>query len=171
MKMRRFGLLPAVAFLALAALAADDELVGARKAFVTVAPVSTITVATGGTGKAELRFRVLPGYHINSSRPRSELLVPTRLKLEPVTDLGIGKIQYPDGEDFSLPFAPDQKLSVYTGDFLVTADVLAVRTASPGIFKVHGELQYQACDDRSCYPPKTLPVAFEVRVVKGRRGR
>ncbi len=53
----------------------------------------------------------------------------------------------------------------------MTADVLAVRTASPGIFKVHGELQYQACDDRSCYPPKTLPVAFEVRVVKGRRGR
>ncbi len=170
MKMRRLALLPALALLALAARA-DDELVGARKAFVTVAPVSAITVATGGTGKAELRFRVLPGYHINSSRPRSELLVPTRLKLEPVTDLGIGKIQYPDGEDLSLPFAPDQKLSVYTGDFLVTADVLAVRTASPGIFKVHGELQYQACDDRSCYPPKTLPVAFEVRVVKGRRGR
>jgi hypothetical protein len=31
---------------------------------------------------------------------------------------------------------------------------------------VHGELQYQACNDRACFPPKKLPVEFEVTVLK-----
>jgi uncharacterized membrane protein len=32
---------------------------------------------------------------------------------------------------------------------------------------LRGELKYQACDNAACYPPKKLPVQFEVRVVKG----
>lgn len=153
------------------ALRADDDLVGAKKQFVTVAPVPAITVTSGTSAKVEFHFRVNPGYHINSSEPKSELLVATKLKLEPVTDLAIGKLDYPEGEELRFAFAPDKELSVYTGDFAVAAKVAAVRSASPGIFKIHGELQYQACDDRSCYPPKTLPVAFEVRVVKPGRAR
>ncbi len=170
MKLRRW-MAVIVVLLGAVALRADDELLGAKKQFVTVAPVPPITVTTGNSAKVEFHFRVTPGYHINSSEPRSELLVPTKLKLEPVTDLAIGKLDYPAGEELSFAFAPDKKLSVYSGDFAVVAKVAAVRSASPGIFKIRGELQYQACDDRSCYPPKTLPVAFEVKVVKAARAR
>jgi hypothetical protein len=31
---------------------------------------------------------------------------------------------------------------------------------------MHGVLRYQACDNAACYPPKTLPVSFDVKVIK-----
>jgi hypothetical protein len=34
----------------------------------------------------------------------------------------------------------------------------------PGRFRIHGFLNYQACDDRACYPPTKLPIAFDVQV-------
>ena len=45
-------------------------------------------------------------------------------------------------------------------------DLKNVRTAVPGTYRVHGELRYQACNDRACFPPKTLPVAFDVKVTR-----
>ena len=32
---------------------------------------------------------------------------------------------------------------------------------------MHGELKFQACNDRQCFPPKTTPVDFDVKVAKG----
>jgi len=48
--------------------------------------------------------------------------------------------------------------------------VSATRSASPGKYKVHGQLKYQACNDRSCFPPKLAPVEFEVSVLKPKTG-
>jgi hypothetical protein len=31
---------------------------------------------------------------------------------------------------------------------------------------MHGVLRYQACDNAQCFPPKTLPVSFEVKVTR-----
>jgi len=42
--------------------------------------------------------------------------------------------------------------------------VAAAKTMPAGRFRVHGFLQYQACDDRACYPPTKLPIAFDVQV-------
>ena len=136
--------------------------------FVSVVSASAVTVAAGKPGTASLRFRVQNGYHINSNHPKSDLLIPTRLKLNPPTDIGVGSVTYPAGRNISLSFAPTEKLNVYSGDFNVNAVVSAVRGASPGHYAVHGELAYQACDDRACYPPKKLPVSIAVTVVKSR---
>ena len=67
-----------------------------------------------------LNFRVPPGYHINSNTPKSEFLIPTALKMDLPTDIILGKIEYPAGEDTSFPFSPDEKLSVYSGDFTIS---------------------------------------------------
>ncbi len=156
-----------VAAIALGALA-QSELRGLSGPggvqFVEQIGTPSVTAAAGKPGRVELRFRVVPGDHINSSQPRSELLIPTKLRLMPPTDVGVGKIEYPAGQDLAFPFSPDEKLNVYTGEFVISAAVSAQRTAVPGNYRVHGELRYQACNDRACFPPKTLPVAFDVRV-------
>jgi len=136
--------------------------------YVTLSPVHSVTVAAGKPQKVMLTFHVLPRYHINSNKPHTEFLIPTRLKLEPPTDLGVGAIAYPAGADISLSFAPDDKLSVYTGTVPITASVSAVPSAVPGTYRMRGELMYQACDDSACYPPRKLPVEFDVRVTKSR---
>lgn len=131
---------------------------------VKAVPVSTVAVRAGGNSPVQLPFEVLPGYHINSNQPTSELLIPTVLRLDPPTDLATGKIRYPPGQDLSFAFAPKEKLNVYTGDFTIRAMVSAARSAPPGTYRVRGTLKYQACDNKACYPPGQAPVAFDVKV-------
>jgi hypothetical protein len=41
-----------------------------------------------------------------------------------------------------------------------------LRSVVPGKYAVRGTLRYQACDNAQCFPPKTLPVNFDVKIVK-----
>lgn len=136
---------------------------------VTVLPVQAVTVAIGKSTPVKLDFRVNRGFHINSNKPNSEMLIPTALKLNLPTELMIANIKYPEGEQISLPFSPDEKLSVYTGDFQVSALVRAPHNASPGTYRVHGALKFQACNDRQCFPPRSTPIAFDVKLVKRKK--
>ena len=156
-----------VAVVLLSAQAIAQESFGRKSPSVTMSPVPIESVTRGKSGTVELRFRVAPGFHINSNTPKEEYLIPTDLKLDPPTDIIVGKVTYPPGIDASLPFAPDEKLSVYTGPFDVSVSVRPLVSVLPGKYSFRGELKYQACDNAACYPPKKLPVEFEVRVVKG----
>lgn len=162
----------AAAVLVSACAWAQGNLTGAArpKTVVTMAPSAPVRVVPGKSGRAVLTFRVAPGYHINSNKPKSELLVPTTLKLDAQTGLGIGKVTYPPGRDLSFAFAPNEKLNVYTGDFLITALVAAAHDTPLGRYRIHGTLTSQACDNKACYPPKSVPVAFDVRVQRASSG-
>jgi hypothetical protein len=65
---------------------------------------------------------------------------------------------YPTGTDFTLSADPDQKLSVYTGDFTIEAKLVS----TPGNHLVEAKLRYQACDQTQCLPPKTITVPIDV---------
>ncbi|HWR35775.1 MAG TPA: protein-disulfide reductase DsbD domain-containing protein [Clostridia bacterium] len=136
---------------------------------VTIVPADPVVVRAGSSSPAQLVFRVNSGFHINSNKPNSELLIPTSLKLSPPTEVMIAGVKYPAGEQLVFPFSPDEKLSVYSGDFKVSALVRAARGTPVGTYRVHGELKYQACNNRQCFPPKTVPVFFDVRIAKGSR--
>jgi hypothetical protein len=133
---------------------------------VTMAAVPLTTAQRAQATMVNLNFRVPPGYHINSNNPKSEFLIPTALKMDLPTDIILGKIEYPPGEETSFPFSPDEKLNVYNGDFTIAVAVHPLHSVVPGKYQMHGVLRYQACDNAACYPPKTLPVSFEVKVVK-----
>jgi hypothetical protein len=151
------------AILASSVLAGSEDLTRVRPS-VTLEPPLTTTIERGHPGTVELEFRVASGFHINSNQPKQEYLKKTELELDPPTDIVIGKITYPEGQDQSFPFAPDEKLSVYTGDFAIDVVVRPLKSLVPTNYTVHGVLKYQACDHAACYPPKQLPVAFEVKV-------
>ena len=136
-----------------------------------VASVAPVTVKAGSDSTVALNFRVRPNFHINSNTPGSDLLIPTVLKLSPPTDIIVGETNYPAGKNMNFSFAPGQKLNVYTGDFEVTTRVIAMRKTPAGKYRVRGDLKYQACDARSCYPPTTLPVMFDVTVAHASSGR
>ena len=128
------------------------------------APKTAITLDQ--VGHVDLQFRVTHGNHINSNRPGSELLIPTKLSLSAPGELLVGDVTYPPGKQLILPIAPDEKLSVYTGDFTVGASFMPTGKTSPGTYRIHGQLRYQACSDRACYPPQNLPVQFDVKVLR-----
>ena len=150
----------------LAAVAAGQDMPQKKSPSVTFTAPPIANIVRGQEGALDLRFRVASGFHINSNAPTEDYLIPTALKLDVPTDLIVGRIAYPAGEETSFAFAPDEKLSVYSGDFEVTVKVRALSTVIPGKYEFRGQLKYQACDNAACYPPKQTPVSFEIKVVK-----
>lgn len=137
-----------------------------RTPSVTFAPVGLVTAPRAEETNVNLNFRVSSGFHINSNLPKSEFLIPTALKMDLPTDIVLGKIAYPAGKDLTFPFSPNEMLSVYSGDFTVAVAVHPLLSVVPGKYVMHGVLRYQACDNAQCFPPKTLPVRFEVKVIR-----
>ena len=133
---------------------------------VSMAPVAAVTAERGKQTKVPLNFRVAPGFHINSNTPKDEFLIPTALKMDLPADIVLGKIEYPAGQDVNFPFSPDSKLNVYSGDFTIHLTVDPSTSLAPGDYAMQGALRYQACDNAQCFPPKTLPVTINVKVVK-----
>jgi hypothetical protein len=158
-----WALTPAILLITLFAFAQDIPL---SKPSVTLQPPDIATVYRGHSGTVQLQFRIASGFHINSNRPKQEYLKKTELKLDVPTDIVVEKVTYPDGEDRSFPFAPDEKLNVYSGDFAITVKVRPLKAVMPIKYAIHGRLNYQACDNAVCYPPKQLPVSFEVKIAK-----
>lgn len=150
----------------LALLVATGFAQSGRGPSVSMAPVPLVTAQRAAQTKVKIDFRVASGFHINSNAPKSEFLIPTGLKMDPPTDIVLGKTEYPEGKDLSFPFSPDEKLNVYSGDFAITLSVHPLHSVVPGKYVMHGALRYQACDNAQCFPPKSLPVSFEVKVIK-----
>ena len=113
------------------------------------------SVPAGKHAMLELRFQLEDGFHVNSHTPKSDLLIPTQLTLDPADGVKVAPIEYPAGKTFSFRFDPDEKLDVYAESFTLKLPV----TASPGDHEVHGTLRYQACNQAACYPPRTLPIS------------
>jgi hypothetical protein len=123
--------------------------------FISPAQVS---VPAHRASEIDLHFRVADGFHINSHVPSEKWLIPARLAVVEAAGLNVTAIDFPPGTDFALKVAPDQKLNVYTGEFVLHAHL----TAQPGEHVLTGGLHYQACDANSCLPPHTIPVAVTV---------
>ena len=131
---------------------------------VIMAPVRNVQLNPGETRRVELDFRVGSSFHINSNKPKSNLLIPTTLKLVAPKPLEIAGIEYPAGEDQSFPFSPNEKLSVYSGDFTVYVLLKAPPYLHGASFPVGGELYNLAWDKNACYKPKKLAVECDVSV-------
>jgi hypothetical protein len=117
-----------------------------------------VTVAAGKSSAVALHFRIAPGLHINSHAPRLEELIPTTFSIPEGADVRLENASYPAGTDFALALDPGTKLSVYTGEFTIQANIVA----ATGNHLVEARLRFQACDKNACMPPKTIPVAIDV---------
>jgi len=112
------------------------------------------TIAANKPATLELLFQVLSGYHINSHTPGSDFLIPTVVTLAPAAGIKTRDPHYPSGTPYSFDFDPGTKLDVYAGEFIIRLPVVA----SAGEHTLEGTLKYQACDNASCYPPRTVPL-------------
>lgn len=117
-----------------------------------------VSVAAGKDAVIEMHFKVNHGMHINSHMPHEKWLIATQLEMSDSPELKLEGAKFPAGEDYTLAAMPKDKLSVYTGEFVVRAHIVA----RPGQHILQGKLRYQACDTNSCYPPREAPVAVDV---------
>jgi len=90
-----------------------------------------------------VRFSLDAGWHVQSHTPARPDLVPTRVSLRPP---GAAAPRYPEPRTASVA---GEKLSVYSGDFLVTAK-------AAGDAPAEVDVEFQACDDSRCLAPEKL---------------
>jgi hypothetical protein len=117
-----------------------------------------VSVPVGTPSQVALHFRIAQGLHINSHTPTDEFLIPTTFSIPDGSGVRLAGITYPAGTVMTLPIDPTTKLSVYTGEFIIQARIVA----TAGNHLVQGKLHYQACDNNQCMPPKTITVAIDV---------
>jgi hypothetical protein len=130
----------------------------AKPAAVAYLYPEQITVPSGKPTTIALHFRIAPGLHINSHTPREDELIPTVLTIPDGSGVRLEAAVYPPGADFTLPLDPKTKLSVYTGEFIIQARIVA----ASGEHLVEARLHYQACDNNACLPPRTITAAIDV---------
>jgi Disulphide bond corrector protein DsbC len=117
-----------------------------------------ITLPARRSAQIDLQFRIANGLHINSHNPTLKSLIPARLAVVEAPGLNVTAVDFPPGTDYAFQFAPKEKLSVYTGEFVLHAHL----TAQPGEHQLVAGLHYQACDSNSCMPPHTAPVNITI---------
>ena len=129
-----------------------------RAAAVQFLDPQQVTIPAQHAAQIDLHFRVADGLHINSHAPLEKSLIPARLAVVEEPGLNVTAVDFPPGTEYALQLAPREKLSVYTGEFILHAHV----TARPGQHLLNGVLRYQACDSNACMPPHTIPVSVTV---------
>jgi len=129
-----------------------------RPAAVSYLFPEQVTVPADKPAAVDLHFTVAPGLHINSHTPHARELVPTTLKFPETGAVRLAGVSYPAGSDFTFDLDPTEKLSVYTGEFILHAQMVA----APGAHLVEATLRYQACDNQTCMPPRSVPVTIDV---------
>jgi hypothetical protein len=117
-----------------------------------------VNIPARHAAQVDLHFRVTDGLHINSHAPTDKSLIPARLAVVEVQGLNVTAVDFPPGTEYALQLSPRQKLSVYTGEFILHAHL----TAQPGEHLLEGGLRYQACDANSCMPPHTIPISLTI---------
>ena len=158
MVLRRFyKLLPLVALTPLAIV-----LIAQTSPTLTVATVPTVKARKGSGAAVTLRAVLPPGFHANSNTPSDDYLIPLTLKWTG-GPLQVDGIVYPKGTLEKYPFSP-KPLSVVTGEFSIATKFKVPADAPNGAAAQNGTLKYQACNDRMCFAPKTVPVSVTLDI-------
>ena len=101
-----------------------------------------------------------PSIHVYA--PGSKDYIPITVKQDGQTQVKFGKVAYPKSE--MMTFA-DEKVPVFQKPFRLTQDAILDKSAKSGsIVTVAGTVNFQACDDRVCYPPESVPVSWSAMV-------
>lgn len=130
--------------------------------------VSDEVVAPGSLFSVVFDVKPNAGIHVYAPGAKDYKIVNFRLDANPV--LATRPLQYPASEIYH--FKPlDERVPVFQKPFRLVQSMAVstspnARAALKGVDSVtiSGSLEYQACDDRLCFTPRSIPVSYTVKV-------
>ncbi|MFZ5927888.1 MAG: protein-disulfide reductase DsbD domain-containing protein [Acidobacteriota bacterium] len=141
----------------ISALAAALQASAQAPQILTLQEPEKVTVPRQGEAKVALKLSMRPGYHANSDRPSEDYLIPMRLTWDARAPVEAVEVVYPKGKLEKFEFT-EKPISVLDGDFEIVTRLRRLPNAMPGPAFLSGKLRYQACNDKMCFPPKTIDV-------------
>jgi hypothetical protein len=135
-------------------------LCSAQQNKLIVHPPDPLVVKRGATTVEKLELSVLPGFHVNSDKPKDEFLIPLKLTWTagPLEDQGV---TYPKPEEIKVG---NQMVTVYTGKFELETKFQVPANAPKGNAVMAGKLRYQACNNEMCFRPSTADIQLPVTI-------
>jgi thiol:disulfide interchange protein DsbD len=129
---------------------------------LTVKSYPPVSGKRNSTVAARLTLGLNSGYHVNSSTPAEENLIPLKLSWDgaPLEALDV---VYPKPETANYSFSK-KPVSIYSGRFDVITRFRVPASAPLGTVVLAGKLRYQACNENSCWPPITVDVKLSVEI-------
>lgn len=121
-----------------------------------------VELQKGETATVTLVASILEGYHINSTKPLEDYLIPSRVELDS-EGFELIEAKFPAGELKSFSFS-EEKLSIYEGTLRVPLRLRAKKETAPGSYTVRIVFHYQACNDRICLRPAKRTATFTVQL-------
>jgi thioredoxin:protein disulfide reductase len=139
-----------------------------RGATATLTPlVERDGAAAGTTVRAALQVALPEGFHVQSNKPRDPNLIPTVLSITPIDGVTVDEIVFPAPVDLKQAGVAEP-LAVFEQVFAIGVQFTLARGVPAGDIKVPGHLRYQACDDTTCFAPKTADAEWTLRIVPAR---
>ncbi len=129
---------------------------------LSVPPPAKVVARRNTTVESRISVELQPGYHVNSNTPSEDYLIPLKLTWTPGT-LEPEGVVYPKPRTEKYEFSATP-LSVYTGNFELVSKFKVPAKASSGPGALTGKLRYQACNDKACFPPKTVEITLPYQI-------
>ena len=130
--------------------------------YLTAEVHQKLSAKRGAAAESKIAVSVQPGFHVNSNTPSDAYLIPLKLTWTPGA-LEPGAVIFPKPQMEKYEFS-DKPLSVFTGDFSLIARFRVPDGAPTGPGIMVGKLRYQACNNNSCFPPKTAEVRLSYQI-------
>ena len=130
---------------------------------LTVGQPAKIAGKRNDTVQTKIPVSILDGYHVNSNTPSEDYLIPLTVTWSDLGALTNPKLVFPKPSNEKYEFA-DKPLSVFTGKIEIAASFKVSPNAPAGPGIATGKLRYQACNNRACFPPKTVDVNVPYQV-------
>jgi Disulphide bond corrector protein DsbC len=125
--------------------------------------MSTSVTSVAPGGRVSLFVDVAPKPKMHVYAPEQKAYLPVSLRVDRIPDVATRPPIFPKGESFF--FAPTSEMQiVYSRPFRIDVPVAVGKSRKPGALALSGTLQYQACDDKVCYIPKSVPVTWDVTI-------
>ncbi len=135
---------------------------GAKPTSADVAATAPAAVHPGGTATVTVAVTVHDGLHAQSHEPGNPDYIPLVVTLSPAAGATVGTPKYPAGEDVNYPQLG--MLNVYVGRVTVDVPVTVAADAPAGALHLSGKVSLQACNERACFQPESIPFAVDLTV-------
>lgn len=134
---------------------------------VTLALSASDAVAALGH-RVTLRVRVTPGPKLHVYAPGQKGYIPIALTLKEDAAFKAHPARFPASTTYL--YEPlNETVQVFSAPFTLTQDItlaltpdMRARAGRGEVLTISGELEYQACDDKVCHRPETLPVEWKI---------
>ena len=124
--------------------------------------VTSATIQAGKPFEAVLSVTFAQGLHAYQNPPSADTFIPVVVKLDG-TIFSVVNVKYPKGTPTKVA-GEDKPVNIYSGTIKIPVTIKA--PAKTGSYDLKLTVNYQQCNEGSCFPPSSVETKASVKVAK-----